>query len=297
MARPRFNGQGFTNPTDPLAWNAESRHRVNPNISRSFMSNEHHFAENRVFNTVADDVILSTVGKGTVRTLVGAGAGEGGEVVAKKGIFGGLKGFFQRGSAGEVAEEVGEAGTVSWANRILGKGVATEAGEEGAQRGLLSRFTGAFKGKATTEGSGEIAEEATKAAARETAKDAPQALKNTMYVLNSPFAGRVMGLGAAVIVGAIGLGILGDNAEEIVDTLTGANCDERVKERGLEEGTDEYNDAVAECQEKAASTIANIGYATIGVVGLLAFLVIVPMFKGKGDDEEESDEDEGDDEE
>ena len=70
-----------------------------------------------------------------------------------------------------------------------------------------------------------------------------------------------------------------------------------VDNASVEEGTDEYNDAVAECQEKAASTIANIGYATIGVVGLLAFLVIVPMFKGKGDDEEESDEDEGDDEE
>ena len=32
MARPRFNGQGFTNPIDPLGLNAESRHRVNPQL-------------------------------------------------------------------------------------------------------------------------------------------------------------------------------------------------------------------------------------------------------------------------
>ncbi|MBP98504.1 hypothetical protein CMK18_21345, partial [Candidatus Poribacteria bacterium] len=54
MAQPRFNGQGFTNPIDSLGLNAESRHRVNPQISRSFMSNETHFAEtasgNQVFN-------------------------------------------------------------------------------------------------------------------------------------------------------------------------------------------------------------------------------------------------------
>ena len=54
MARPRFNGQGFTNPLNPLGLNAESRHRVNPNLSGAFMSNETHFAEtvngNQVFN-------------------------------------------------------------------------------------------------------------------------------------------------------------------------------------------------------------------------------------------------------
>jgi len=54
MARPRFNGQGFTNPINPLGFNAESRHRVNPQLSGAFMSNETHFAEtvngNQVFN-------------------------------------------------------------------------------------------------------------------------------------------------------------------------------------------------------------------------------------------------------
>ena len=54
MARPRFKGQGFTNPLSPLGLNAESRHRVNPQLSGAFMSNETHFAEtvngNQVFN-------------------------------------------------------------------------------------------------------------------------------------------------------------------------------------------------------------------------------------------------------
>ena len=59
MARPRFNGQGFTNPLNPLGFNAESRHRVNPQLSGAFMSNETHFAEtangNQVFNVGLDE--------------------------------------------------------------------------------------------------------------------------------------------------------------------------------------------------------------------------------------------------
>ena len=46
MARPRFTGQGFTNPIDSLGFNAESRHRAMPPISNAFMSNEAFFAEN-----------------------------------------------------------------------------------------------------------------------------------------------------------------------------------------------------------------------------------------------------------
>ena len=61
MAQPRFNGQGFTNPIDSLGLNAESRHRVNPQISRSFMSNETHFAETASGNQVFG--VLGLVGK------------------------------------------------------------------------------------------------------------------------------------------------------------------------------------------------------------------------------------------
>jgi hypothetical protein len=75
MAQPRFNGQGFMNPIDSLGLNAESRHRVNPQISRSFMSNETHFAETANGNQVFGVFGLFTKGGSKVATKTGAKLG------------------------------------------------------------------------------------------------------------------------------------------------------------------------------------------------------------------------------
>ena len=60
MARPRFTGQGFTNPIDSLGFNAESRHRAMPPISNAFMSNE---AFHRPAMPTLTPIVLETKGK------------------------------------------------------------------------------------------------------------------------------------------------------------------------------------------------------------------------------------------
>ena len=95
MARPRFTGQGFTNPIDSLGLNAESRHRAMPPISNAFMSNEAFHAENVSGN----------------QEFHGFGGKVGGKQV-KKGFFKRLGGKFTtrfgRKGLGEVGEEGAE---------------------------------------------------------------------------------------------------------------------------------------------------------------------------------------------
>lgn len=98
MARPRFTGQGFTNPLDSLGLNAESRHRAMPPISNAFMSNEAFHAENVSGN----------------QEFHGFGGKIGGKAVRK--------GFFRRFGS-KFGKKFGRKG--------LG-----EAGEEGAEGAL-----------------------------------------------------------------------------------------------------------------------------------------------------------------
>ena len=71
MARPRFTGQGFTNPIDSLGLNAESRHRAMPPISNAFMSNEAFHAENvREFHSqphIQTDLVAHRLGADLVQ--------------------------------------------------------------------------------------------------------------------------------------------------------------------------------------------------------------------------------------
>jgi len=121
MARPRFTGQGFTNPIDSLGLNAESRHRVMPPISNAFMSNEAFHAENvKVFNTARGEI-----------------GGELLEVGAKKSFLNKLS-FGLLGKSGKrksVGEIVGE-GT----EEALEEGVETAA-EKAAKKKLLDAQT------------------------------------------------------------------------------------------------------------------------------------------------------------
>jgi len=115
MARPRFTGQGFTNPLDSLGFNAESRHRAKPPISNAFMSNEAFFAENAQgnqefqaipgFSKLVGKGFTKQFGKGSAKKaggrslfqrLTGRGAkkkviGEGGEEIAEEGVESAVK--------------------------------------------------------------------------------------------------------------------------------------------------------------------------------------------------------------
>ena len=64
MARPRFTGQGFTNPIDSLGLNAESRHRAMPPISNAFMSNEASYQPSMPTQTPVIFEIKGKIGSG-----------------------------------------------------------------------------------------------------------------------------------------------------------------------------------------------------------------------------------------
>ena len=212
MARPRFTGQGFTNPIDSLGFNAESRHRAMPPISNAFMSNEAFFAENaqgnQVFHGLGGKLFGKTIGK----------------VFTRGGTKGGTKGFgrlFRRRVGGEVAGEgASEAGET-----VIKRNVAEQA--------LLTQAKTPFRATMVRWGSFTV-------------------------------------LGLAGIVGALGLG------QDFVDDIIGANCPDDAKAQGYAEGTPEYQEAVEECQGKAANTVAMIGIAGVAVVGLILFAVLRP---------------------
>lgn len=103
MARPRFTGQGFTNPIDSLGLNAESRHRAMPPISNAFMSNEAFHAENvsgnQEFHGIGGKIGGKSVKKGFFKKLGGKfgkkfgrkGLGEAGEEGAEGALKTSLK--------------------------------------------------------------------------------------------------------------------------------------------------------------------------------------------------------------
>ena len=81
------------------------------------------------------------------------------------------------------------------------------------------------------------------------------------------------------VVALVGLGILGDNAEEIICSWTGCNCDERAADAGHDEETEEYTQYVEECQENAGKLMEKIAYAGIGVVALVVLILLIPKKK------------------
>ena len=95
---------------------------------------------------------------------------------------------------------------------------------------------------------------------------------------------------AIVLVGGLilsGIVLVGasDLMDGFVDTFTGANCGEKVADRGLTEGTPEYEQAVKECQQSSFNKLAGLSVGVVGVVGLVGLLVI-KKYLPKGSKEE-----------
>ena len=84
-----------------------------------------------------------------------------------------------------------------------------------------------------------------------------------------------------IIAGEFGLGT------QFMDNLAGLNCDEKVKDAGYEEGTDEYTEAVEECQESAGKTLMYLGYGSVAIVGALILMFALKRPQKKSDDSEE----------
>ena len=71
---------------------------------------------------------------------------------------------------------------------------------------------------------------------------------------------------------------------------TGLDCDEKAADRGFEEGSDEYAEAVKSCQQGSIDALVRLGYgalAIIGFVGVVAVTRAIPKRKAKKEEPEE----------
>ena len=82
------------------------------------------------------------------------------------------------------------------------------------------------------------------------------------------------------LAGEMGLGT------QFMDNLAGLNCDEKAKDAGYEEGTDEYTKAVEDCQESAGKKLMYLAYGSVAIVGGLILMFALKRPK-KSDDSEE----------
>jgi|DEB0MinimDraft_6_1074348.scaffolds.fasta_scaffold28069_2 hypothetical protein len=95
------------------------------------------------------------------------------------------------------------------------------------------------------------------------------------------------GLAGTTVIGtaAVFMGLGGNEAiQKFIDSQTGRDCDIKALDKGLTEGTPEYEAAVGTCQEGSLKTLRNMGYAIIAVGGLLGFIAITRLIpKAEGE--------------
>ena len=154
---------------------------------------------------------------------------------------------------------------------LVGTGV-----KAGVKKGFLKGFTGGV-GELFRRGAGKgvkgIVGEGGEASAKKLAKANAKAL---VITAKNPAKKTMIRTAGVVVVGIYGMGLLGDNADTLVDSWTGGDCDEKALALGHEEGTTEYQNSVEECQNKAGNTMMLIGGSIILVGGLIVFMLIKP---------------------
>jgi len=166
--------------------------------------------------------------------------------------------------------------------KVAGKGIAK--GAKFSWKGI--KGTGRFAKKGFTKVKNIRTANLAKKAAME---GGPSAVSSTFSKITVKGVGK-----AVIIVGGVAFSVMTFfKAEKLmdgfVDNFTGANCAEDVADRGIEEGTPEYEQAVKECQESAFNKLAGLSFGIVGVVGLFGFLA-VKKYLPKGSKEEPKEE-------
>ena len=285
MARPRFNGRGFTRPLDSLGLNAVSRHRSNPQMSHSFMSNEVNFAqqyeaETRVFEALGTSVV-KVIGK------MSAEAYQLGLKLAKKA---GAVGAVAKRIASRIADDVAKAAREgAEAAKAAGKGVdgqIDDAIELGAKVGGKVTDDAAKMGVKLGDNAATAVREGVEAAGKDAAtagakKGFPKP-KFTTVVKGT--AGAAVLVAGYQFMGFTGRLFGGDPWED----LTGDNCPDKVEDQGISEEDEDYPEAISECQEKAEKKAIKVFAGAGAGVFLLLLLLLKPKKKKK--DEEDEDE-------
>ena len=100
------------------------------------------------------------------------------------------------------------------------------------------------------------------------------ALMTTFGKITIKGGGTAIVLVGGLILSGIVLFGASDLMDGFVDNFTGANCGKNVADRGLAEGTPEYEQAVKECQQSSFNKLAGLSVGVAAVAGLVGLLVI-----------------------
>lgn len=106
--------------------------------------------------------------------------------------------------------------------------------------------------------------------------------------------GLVVGTGLTSFALFMGMGG-SDFLEKWANYTTGLDCDDKAADRGFEEGSDEYAEAVKSCQQGSMDALLKLGYgalAIIGFVGVVAVTRAIPKKKAKKEEPEEEEDSE-----
>ena len=282
MARPRFNGRGYTNPLNPLGFHSENRYRETTPLGNNFMSNEANFAQHYQAETKVFHAGIGAALGTTIKTGAKAGI-RGVKWSAKMGIKGGKftvkqqEQFFEvlvkelpNAVAKKVDDLVRVGGkttdeAVAAVNDLIAKNL-----DEAVNLGKISKEAA----DALKQGAKGGIDDALRTGVKGGAEGAEQGLRNAAKRLPWLRIGGATGLAVGGVYIAHNISsALGAGAEEWVNDFTGANCDEKALAQGLESGTEEYQNEVADCQDDAAKRI--MAMTGVGLLAIFGFLYIV----------------------
>lgn len=177
---------------------------------------------------------------------------------------------------------------------IKGGAKATGRGALKGGKGLKfigSKFGNLFGRKAVSSSAKELAEATSKELAEAGAKEGTQQLagevagegiqagaKTTLASVGESLSKfPIIRIGAVTSMLVVSVGVaFGANEmiEAVTDNFTGMNCDDKAKEQGFTEGSDEYKQAVEGCQKSAARNLNLLGMGAVVVVAGVSFLLI-----------------------
>ena len=258
MASPRFTGNGFSNPLNPIGLHAENQYReLNP-LGADFQI---YGAENKVF---ALEVISDVVKAGIKATAKNAYKLALKAFPDDKLVAEGIQEAVEKALL-KAAKESVEAGAKDGGAAAVKKAISKGA-KEGAESAYLKGGVAAFK-----TGAGEGAEAAVKGSADTVVK---KGWKNNLKTFGSK---SFLGVGGVIIPLGLTTFLLTAGADALADWVanaTGMNCDEKAIDAGYIEGEDDYKEFVTDCQKDGMRimTMITAGVVVIGGVIIYSFV-------------------------
>jgi len=258
MASPRFTGNGFSNPLNPIGLHAENQYRELTPLGADFQI---YGAENKVFALeVVSDVVKAGIKATAKKAFNLARLALPDDRVVAEGIQEAVEKALLK-----TAKESVEAGAKDGGAAAVKKAISKGA-KEGAESAYLKGGVAAFK-----QGAGEGAEAAVKGSAETVVK---KGWKNNLKTFGKK---SVLGVGGVIIPLGLTTFLLTAGADALADWVanaTGMNCDEKAIDAGYIEGEDDYKEFVTDCQKDGMRimTMITAGVVVIGGVIIYSFV-------------------------